>query len=90
MTDDEPKKNLKSIEVPPPHNECPGYDTKQFDGEVPVMLELWGMRRTPLQRSSTCILHLWPTGQSNLVNTSTVGPESTWCSGRLGAITRTP
>ena len=28
-------------------NECPGYDTKQSDGEVPVMLELWGMRSTP-------------------------------------------
>ena len=26
---------------------CPGYDTKQSDGEVPVMLELWGMRSTP-------------------------------------------
>ena len=24
-----------------------GYDTKQSDGEVPVMLELWGMRSTP-------------------------------------------
>ena len=24
-----------------PPNECPGYDTKQSDGEVPVMLELW-------------------------------------------------
>ena len=29
------------------HNECPVYDTKQSDGEVPVMLELWGMRSTP-------------------------------------------
>ena len=28
-------------------NECPGYDTKQSDGEVPVVLELWGMRITP-------------------------------------------
>ena len=28
-------------------NECPRYDTKQSDGEVPVMLELWGMRSTP-------------------------------------------
>ena len=27
-------------------NECPGYDTKQADGEVPVMLEVWGMRTT--------------------------------------------
>ena len=27
-------------------NECPDYDTK-FDGEVPVMLELWGMQSTP-------------------------------------------
>ena len=28
---------------PPPH-ECPGYDTKQSDGKVPAILELWGMR----------------------------------------------
>ena len=27
--------------------ECPGYDTKQSNGEVPVMLELWGIRSTP-------------------------------------------
>ena len=30
-----------------PRNECTRYDTKQSDGEVPVMLELWGMRSTP-------------------------------------------
>ena len=24
--------------------ECSGYDTKQFDREVPVMLEVWEMR----------------------------------------------
>ena len=29
-----------------PHNACPGYDTKQSDGEVPVMLELWGIWST--------------------------------------------
>ena len=29
-------------------NECPGYDTKQSDGEVPAMLELWEMWSTPL------------------------------------------
>ena len=28
-------------------NECPRYDTKKSDSEVPVMLELWGMRSTP-------------------------------------------
>ena len=28
-------------------NKCPGYDTKQSDGEVPAMLELWGMQSTP-------------------------------------------
>ena len=28
-------------------NECPGYDTTQSDGEVPVMLALCGMRITP-------------------------------------------
>ena len=30
-----------------PPNKCPVYDTKQSDGEVPVMLELWGMWITP-------------------------------------------
>ena len=30
-----------------PPNECPGYDTKQSNAEVPVILELWGMRSTP-------------------------------------------
>ena len=29
-------------------NECPEYDTKQSDGEDPVMLELWVMQSTPL------------------------------------------
>ena len=29
-----------------PSNECPVYDTKQCDGEVPVILEIWGMRGT--------------------------------------------
>ena len=35
----------RGVRLPP--NECPGFDTKQSDGEVPVMLELWGMRSTP-------------------------------------------
>ena len=30
-----------------PPIECPGYDIKQSDGEVPVMLELWGIQSTP-------------------------------------------
>ena len=30
-----------------PHNECPIYDTKQSDGEFPVMLEFGGVRSTP-------------------------------------------
>ena len=33
-------------EVRPP-NECPGYDTKQSHGEVPVMLDLWGIWSIP-------------------------------------------
>ena len=33
---------------PPPAHKCPRYDTKQTDGEDSVMLELWGMRSTPL------------------------------------------
>ena len=28
-------------------DECPGYDIKSFDGENPVIQELWGMRNTP-------------------------------------------
>ena len=28
-------------------NECPVYDTKQCDVEVPVMLKLWGMQSAP-------------------------------------------
>ena len=28
-------------------DECPGYDTKQSDVEVPAVLELKGMRSTP-------------------------------------------
>ena len=36
--------NCTSAEgVRPTPNECPRYDTKQSDGEVLVMLELWGM-----------------------------------------------
>ena len=34
------------LQTPPP-SECPRHDTKLSDGEVPVMLELWGMRNTP-------------------------------------------
>ena len=33
----------KTLPLP---NECPGCDTKQSDGEVPVMLELWGLWST--------------------------------------------
>ena len=32
---------------PPYPNECPGYDTKQSDGEVPAMVEPRGMQSTP-------------------------------------------
>ena len=42
---------------PHPH-ECPGYDTKQSDGEVPVMLEVWGMWSNPLLPLLTG--PLWP------------------------------
>ena len=33
--------------VRPAPNKCSGYDTKQSNGEIPVMLELWGMWSTP-------------------------------------------
>ena len=37
-TDDFPVEKVRF-----PFNECLGYDTKQSDGEVPVMLELGGI-----------------------------------------------
>ena len=41
-----------------PINKCPVYDTKQSDGEVPVMLELWGVRSIPWLPS--LLGPLWP------------------------------
>ena len=40
------------------HNECPVYDTKQSDGEVPLMLGLWGMWSTP--SLPQLLGQLWP------------------------------
>ena len=37
----------RGVRLHPTPNECPGYDTKPSDGEVPVILELWVMRSTP-------------------------------------------
>ena len=39
----------------PISNKYPGYDIKQSDDEVPVILELWAMRSTPS----------WPHSQVN-------------------------
>ena len=36
-----------AVEYTNPSNECPRYYTKQSDGEVPVMLGLWGIWGTP-------------------------------------------
>ena len=45
--------SLQSGKMPPTHK-CPGYDTKQSDGEAPVMLELWGMQSTHSLPSLCC------------------------------------
>ena len=37
----------RGVRPPHPTNKCPGYDAKQSDGEVPAVLELWGMWSTP-------------------------------------------
>ena len=39
--------SVGTVEYTDPPNECPGYDTKQSDGEVPVMLGPWGIQSTP-------------------------------------------
>ena len=41
-----------------PHPECPGYETKQSDGEASVILQLWGMHSTPSLLSIPALL--WP------------------------------
>ena len=48
----------KGIRPPPPSQRVSWYDTKQYDGEVPVMLELWEMQSTPLLASLQG--PLWP------------------------------
>ena len=52
-----PTATLQRGKTPTP-NECPVYDTKQSDGEVLVMLGIWGIRST----SSLPLLPapLWP------------------------------
>ena len=47
-----------SVEAQDFPNECPRYDTKQSDGEVPVTVEFWGMRSTLLLPSLSG--PLWP------------------------------
>ena len=49
--------SLQSAKTPY-SNECPRYDIKQSDGEVPVMLELWRMQSTLLLLSHPG--PLWP------------------------------
>ena len=44
--------------VRPSPNECLVYDTKQSDAEVPVMLELWGMRSISSLPSTSG--QIWP------------------------------
>ena len=51
-----PTASLLRSKTPP--NECPGYDTKQSNGEAPVMIEFGGMQGTPLL--SSLASRLWP------------------------------
>ena len=47
-------------ENPQPTNECPGYNTKQSDGEVPVMLELSRTHSLPALPGPHCLGVLAP------------------------------
>ena len=40
-----PTASMQRSKTPP--NECSGYDTKHYDGNVPVMQGLWGMQSAP-------------------------------------------
>ena len=48
----------RAVEITDPTNECPGYNTKQYDGEFSIMLAHWGMRSTPSLQSLPG--PLWP------------------------------
>ena len=50
----------------------PGYDTKQSDGEVPVMWELWEMQSTPSLPSFPS--PLWP---------GVIAPDRVLCMGQI-------
>ena len=50
-----PTASLQRGKIPTTTNKCSDYDTIQSNGEVPMMLELWGMRSTPLHCH-----HSWP------------------------------
>ena len=38
------------------HRECTVFDTKQSEGETPVVLELWGVLSIPSLTSLSCLL----------------------------------
>ena len=40
--------SISSKRGKPLPNECPGYDTKQSDGKVPIILVFGGIQSTPL------------------------------------------
>ena len=48
----------RGIEPPTTTNECPGYDIKQSDCEVLIILEIWRIRITPSLPSLPGLL--WP------------------------------
>ena len=52
--------SAEGVRPAPSPNECSEYDTKQSDGEVPAMLELWGMQ-SALSLPSP-LGPLWPGG----------------------------
>ena len=51
-----------------PSNECPGYNTKRSEGEVPVMLELWGMPSTSSLPSLPDPLRPWVVAPDKVIS----------------------
>ena len=57
-----------SAEVKPTPNECPGYDTKQSNCEVPLMLEFWRMQCTSSLQSLLGLLLLGEVAPDNVLS----------------------
>ena len=64
-------------------NDCPGYCTKQSDGEVPVMQEFWGMWSNPSLPSLPGLLWWWVVAPDKVLSLGKIELNSVLCKTEL-------